>query len=682
MSRVAVRSAALPAAIALVTVAVTSVPTPAPGAAAQRRDAPGNALSWPVDATPAIVSTFGEYRYDHLHAGVDISTGGRTGLKVRAAADGAIYRLKVEWRGYGRALYMRHADGHVTVYGHLQSYDEAGLGLESLVARKRAQTGTPYPGDIFIDPPIAVRRGQVIALSGESGVGLPHLHFEVRGSADDPIDPFRAGLRPPPDGTPPVIESIVIGAASPGTVISGSWREKTIALARAARGERVARVEVSGPFTATVLAWDPAAGGRGGLAQVSALVDGEPCYVLAIPGFRFEQYPVAGLIYDHRFSHLSPTTLGWRLGQLPGNTFARPGCAGAGAAGVFSPPPGSQRFEVVARDAAGLESRAALEIVVSPPAAGTARPREGTPAPAVVEERFHPAFMEFVVGTGSAASPPALDACSAPEIGAWTALDGGAFAGVALGYPEAVALASRLLDGGVGPECPLVTTLAGTAIGVARPGESLRLALPGASVEIPAGGRFFPGPLVLSRRPVAEIPSGLRAIGDAFDVLPEGEALDDRASLALAFDPRVENVARLGIFRYDPVTRRWGFEGDEAGTPASTLRCLFRRYGRFALLADEAPPKIVSVHPAPGSVSGRHAQISADVSEVGKGLNWDGVTFDLDGQTLPAEYDPDRGIARPFAPPSLAPGAHRLRVGAVDRAGNRSADVEVGFNVR
>ena len=59
----------------------------------------------------APVASFGEYRPDHLHPGVDLSTGGRTGLPVVAVADGEIYRLKVEWRGYGRALYLRHADG-------------------------------------------------------------------------------------------------------------------------------------------------------------------------------------------------------------------------------------------------------------------------------------------------------------------------------------------------------------------------------------------------------------------------------------------------------------------------------------------------------------------------------------------------------------------------------------------
>src|SRR3989454_813777 len=66
-------------------------------------------LRWPLQIPGEILSSFGEYRYDHLHAGIDISTAGDTGYKVLAAASGVVFRLKVEWRGYGRALDLRDA---------------------------------------------------------------------------------------------------------------------------------------------------------------------------------------------------------------------------------------------------------------------------------------------------------------------------------------------------------------------------------------------------------------------------------------------------------------------------------------------------------------------------------------------------------------------------------------------
>jgi len=704
MRHAAARSRAAPASIAAAgLILLSAVAAPAPRPAAKGRGAGGRpALLWPVEGTPAIVSTFGEYRYDHLHAGVDISTGGAGGRPVRAAADGAVYRLKVEWRGYGRALYLRHPDGRSTVYGHLKTFDETGLGLESRVAQRRIEAGNPFPGDIYLEPPIPVRRGQVIGISGESGVGLPHLHFEVRGPADDPIDPFRAGLEPPPDDTPPALESIVLGAASPETLIGGSWRAMTVALRRPrAHPDGPVRIEVSGPFTAALTAWDPVGGGRAGLRKVVALLDGVPCHSVEIPGFRFDQYPIAGLIYDHRLSHIGPTTMTWRLGQLPGNVFARRGCAATGApAGAFDPGPGIHRLEVIATDAAGRERRAAIEVVVPAPGSRTPRmppesaapggPRDGgrpedrpAGAPTVqAEGRYHGTFAEFVIGAAGAAAPPALEACGAPEIGAWVPLDGGTLVGVAIGYDQAAALAARARASALAPGCPLAAALTGAAIGVARPGQALRLEVAGARVEIPPGGRFFPGPLVLTRRPAGDLPPGLTPIGDAVDILPDGEALDARASLTLACDPGAAVTGRLGIYRFDPVARRWTLEGDEVEAATRSLRCLFRRYGRFALLADESPPRIFGVHPAAGGVTGRRPEITAHVIEVGKGLAWDGVAFVLDGARIPAEYDPDRGVARPFEDPRLAPGPHRLSVRATDRAGNPSGTIVADFTVR
>jgi peptidase M23-like protein len=652
------------------------------------------ALLWPTDRTPALVSTFGEYRYDHLHAGIDISTGGGTGYPVRAAAAGVVYRLKVEWRGYGRALYLRHDDGRASVYGHLERFDEATLGLETRVGRRRAETGTPWPGDIFIDPPIAVKRGQVIAYSGESGVGLPHLHFEVRGTADDPIDPFRSGLVPPPDREPPIVESMVFTAATPETFLDGSWRQRTIPVqARGGAHEEPPGLVVDGPFLASVSAWDPAGGGRAGLRSVSLAIDGSSCYALEVPGFRFEQYPIAGLIFDHRFSHLGPTRMAWRLASLPGNVFAHGGCGSPGTPsgappGAIALGPGRHLLEVVVSDASGNPRRAAVAVTVRAPGEGETLPAAtraagstgGSAGPAV--PRYFPGFVEFLLPASAGATPPDLASCGLDAPRPWRPIDGGAALGIALGYDEAAALGAALASGQVRSDCPLAPALASVSLDVARPGTPLRLDQGPARVEIPAGGRFYPGPVVLAEAPVAGVSDGLRPVGDAVDLLPDGESLDARGLLALSFDPAAEEARRLGVYRWDEVGRRWSFEGDEIDLAARSVSVLFRRYGRFALLADASPPTIGLVRPRAGAVTGGRPEISAKVGEVGKGLAWDGVSMSVDGTPVPAEFDPDRGVARPLEAPRLAPGRHHLSVRAVDRAGNASAPVEVDFSVK
>ncbi|MFZ0269327.1 M23 family metallopeptidase [Caulobacter sp.] len=127
---------------------------------------------------PRITSIFGPRRhpllgYTRLHKGVDF--GAPVGTPVLAAADGVVERT--DWAGdHGKRLRLRHADGWETVYAHLSAWRVS-------------------PGD-------QVRQGQVIALTGNSGLSTgPHLHFEVLHDAQT-IDP--AAARPPSPQLSPV----------------------------------------------------------------------------------------------------------------------------------------------------------------------------------------------------------------------------------------------------------------------------------------------------------------------------------------------------------------------------------------------------------------------------------------------------------------------------------------------
>ena len=114
-------------------------------------------LSWPL--TGPVSSGFGS-RGGRLHAGVDIAV--PIGTPVRAAADGTV-AVAGAVSGYGNAVYIEHAGGLFTRYGHL--------------SRLQVRAGQ------------AVKRGEQIALSGNTGNSTgPHLHFEVR-PGNHPVDP-------------------------------------------------------------------------------------------------------------------------------------------------------------------------------------------------------------------------------------------------------------------------------------------------------------------------------------------------------------------------------------------------------------------------------------------------------------------------------------------------------------
>jgi murein DD-endopeptidase MepM/ murein hydrolase activator NlpD len=84
---------------------------------------------------------------------------------VHAAEDGVVAYAGSELKGYGNLILIRHSNGYVTAYAHAS---------ELMVKRN--------------DP---VRRGQVIAKSGQSGsVSSPQLHFEIR-KGSTPVDPMQ-----------------------------------------------------------------------------------------------------------------------------------------------------------------------------------------------------------------------------------------------------------------------------------------------------------------------------------------------------------------------------------------------------------------------------------------------------------------------------------------------------------
>lgn len=160
----------------------------------------------PMDIPMELSGNFMEPRSDHFHSGLDIRTQGREGIPVRAVADGWVSRIKISPYGYGKAVYIDHADGHTTVYGHLQQLTGT-VGQACLDQQYRQKDfsidWTPEKGAL------PLKQGEVFALSGNTGGSSgPHLHFEVRRSGDQvALDPEAHGMRLS-DHTPPEIHGV------------------------------------------------------------------------------------------------------------------------------------------------------------------------------------------------------------------------------------------------------------------------------------------------------------------------------------------------------------------------------------------------------------------------------------------------------------------------------------------
>ena len=132
------------------------------------------ALAWPVPDSVHVTSPFGVRAHPllggrRLHAGVDL--GAPVGTPVRAVADGIVRRASDDSVS-GRLVLVDHGSGVSTVYCHNDA--------------------------LLVGPGDAVAKGQVIALSGNSGLSTgPHLHYQLD-LPQGPVDPLRFRAARPP----------------------------------------------------------------------------------------------------------------------------------------------------------------------------------------------------------------------------------------------------------------------------------------------------------------------------------------------------------------------------------------------------------------------------------------------------------------------------------------------------
>lgn len=169
----------------------------------------------PLTIPLSLSGNFCEIRTNHFHAGIDIRTAGKEGLPVLAAAAGYVSRIKVSIVGYGKALYITHPNGTVTVYGHLRQFADS---IRKYVEEKQ-YAAHKFEIELFPDSTqFAIKQGEQIAWSGNSGGSeAPHLHFEIRDRySEEPLNPLLLGLQVN-DSVFPVLTAIALYEKKSGT---------------------------------------------------------------------------------------------------------------------------------------------------------------------------------------------------------------------------------------------------------------------------------------------------------------------------------------------------------------------------------------------------------------------------------------------------------------------------------
>jgi murein DD-endopeptidase MepM/ murein hydrolase activator NlpD len=243
----------------------------------------------PLDITPpALAGSFGEIRGNHFHSGIDFRTNQREGYPVYAVADGYISRLRVQNSGFGQALYINHANGFTTVYGHLQRFaPKIATIVKNLEYEKKS-----FEIDEFPDPTlIPVHKGEIIAWSGNRGSsGGPHLHFEIRDTkTEETINPQFFGIIIP-DNIPPVIHGLYVYRLNGKTFNEFTQKQAIGIMGSNGTYKTTAPISLTGEVGFGIVVTDRHNGlsGTNGVYSIQLEVDGKKVYTSALERFAFE----------------------------------------------------------------------------------------------------------------------------------------------------------------------------------------------------------------------------------------------------------------------------------------------------------------------------------------------------------------------------------------------------------
>lgn len=264
---------------------------------------PTNYFRSPLNIPLKLSGTFGELRNNHFHAGIDLKTKQRSGLKVYAVADGYVSRIKVSLWGYGKVIYINHPNGYTSVYAHLSKFGE---GIQEYVKNIQYKKQRYETGNIFLDKnKIIVKKGQVIAFTGRTGGFVaPHLHYEIRDTKTEKvINPLLFGLKIQ-DTIAPRIQKLIAYPLGPNSTINASTKKQILGIKRNAENSYITnRISASGKVSFGLGVYDLLGkeSNKNGVFSIEMLVNGKRHYYHDVETFSFSETKFINLHIDYPY---------------------------------------------------------------------------------------------------------------------------------------------------------------------------------------------------------------------------------------------------------------------------------------------------------------------------------------------------------------------------------------------
>jgi hypothetical protein len=255
----------------------------------------------PLDITLVLSGTFGELRSSHFHAGLDIKTQGKEGLKIYTAAEGYVSRIKISHFGYGKALYITHPNGYTTVYGHIQKFSKR---LESYIKTCQYDKES-YEVEVFpSSEELLIDGNEVIAYSGNTGgSGGPHLHYEIRDNQERPINPLLFGVEVK-DSKAPFVSGIYAYPKDENAIINGKNERIPLRLIPKKSGDyEVEKISAYGAIGFGVTAYDKQdlAPNKNGVNNIQTFFNGSKSLEIDFRRFSFDESKHIKRLVDYEY---------------------------------------------------------------------------------------------------------------------------------------------------------------------------------------------------------------------------------------------------------------------------------------------------------------------------------------------------------------------------------------------
>jgi hypothetical protein len=280
--------------------ALMSIPT---AGLAQQRPAfipPGETYLWPTNASENVSATFGETRSRHFHAAIDVKTWGKSGFDIYATRDGTLWRISVQPDGYGKFLVLKHTDGSYSAYAHL---DDFAPSIQFIADSIRYSRNFGSIDTTFTNRRVQFQKGDLIAYSGATGIGPPHLHFELRSPQNRAFNPLLAGI-PMPDRVFPQFSQLGFEALEPTGSVEGRMDFFTKRGSTRGGYHDFGTVKAHGTIGLSSVVFDQANGSGGNtyaVYELETFVDGIRRFHAKADSFSFDQ---TGEMFLDRVYHL------------------------------------------------------------------------------------------------------------------------------------------------------------------------------------------------------------------------------------------------------------------------------------------------------------------------------------------------------------------------------------------